>query len=80
MADSIEERVKEIIVNELGVEAEKVTTEASFVEDLGADSLDTVELVMAFEEEFGLDIPDEDAEQMRTVGQAVEYLKKNAES
>ncbi|TVP60287.1 MAG: acyl carrier protein [Gemmatimonadales bacterium] len=79
MADSIEARVKEIIVNELGVEAEKVTTEASFVEDLGADSLDTVELVMAFEEEFGLDIPDEDAEQMRTVGEAVDYLKKNAE-
>ncbi|MEX2530336.1 MAG: acyl carrier protein [Gemmatimonadota bacterium] len=80
MADTIEARVKEIIVNELGVEAEKVTTEASFVEDLGADSLDTVELVMAFEEEFGLDIPDEDAEQMRTVGEAVDYLKKNAES
>ncbi len=80
MADSIEERVKEIIVNELGVEAEKVTTEASFVEDLGADSLDTVELVMAFEEEFGIDIPDEDAEQMRTVGEAVKYLKENAES
>jgi acyl carrier protein len=79
MADTIEERVKEIIVNELGVEAEKVTSEASFVEDLGADSLDTVELVMAFEEEFGLDIPDEDAEQMRTVGEAVSYLKKNAE-
>jgi acyl carrier protein len=80
MADSIEARVKEIIVNELGVEAEKVTTEASFVEDLGADSLDTVELVMAFEEEFGIDIPDEDAEQMRTVGEAVSYLQKNAES
>jgi len=80
MADSIEARVKEIIVNELGVEAEKVTSEASFVEDLGADSLDTVELVMAFEEEFGIDIPDEDAEQMGTVGQAVDYLKKNAGS
>jgi len=80
MADSIEARVKEIIVNELGVEAEKVTKEASFVEDLGADSLDTVELVMAFEEEFGLDIPDEDAEQMRTVGEAVAYLQKNADS
>jgi acyl carrier protein len=79
MADSIEARVKEIIVNELGVEAEKVTNDASFVEDLGADSLDTVELVMAFEEEFGLDIPDEDAEQMRTVGEAISYLKKNAE-
>jgi acyl carrier protein len=79
MSDSIEARVKEIIVNELGVEAEKVTNDASFVEDLGADSLDTVELVMAFEEEFGIDIPDEDAEQMRTVGEAVSYLKKNAE-
>ena len=79
MADGIEARVKEIIVNELGVEAAKVTSEASFVEDLGADSLDTVELVMAFEEEFGIDIPDEDAEQMRTVGEAVSYLKKNAE-
>jgi len=79
MADSIEARVKEIIVNELGVESEKVTDDASFVEDLGADSLDTVELVMAFEEEFGIDIPDEDAEQMRTVGEAISYLKKNAE-
>ena len=80
MADSVEAKVKEIIINELGVEAEKVTAEASFVEDLGADSLDTVELVMAFEEEFGIDIPDEDAEQMRTVGDAVSYLKKNADS
>jgi acyl carrier protein len=80
MADSIADRVKEIIVNELGVEVEKVTPDASFVEDLGADSLDTVELVMAFEEEFGIDIPDEDAEQMQTVGQAIDYLKKNSES
>jgi acyl carrier protein len=80
MADSIADRVKEIIINELGVEAEKVTPNASFVEDLGADSLDTVELVMAFEEEFGIDIPDEDAEQMQTVGQAIDYLKKNSES
>jgi acyl carrier protein len=79
MSDSIEAKVKEIIVNELGVEAEKVTGEASFVEDLGADSLDTVELVMAFEEEFGIDIPDEDAEQMRTVGDAIKYLQANAE-
>ena len=68
-------KVREIIVNELGVEAEKVTDDASFVEDLGADSLDTVELVMAFEEEFGVDIPDEDAEQLRTVGDAIKYLK-----
>ena len=77
MSDSIEARVREIIINELGVEPEKVTDDASFVDDLGADSLDTVELVMAFEEEFGLDIPDEDAEQMRTVGQAISYLKQN---
>jgi acyl carrier protein len=80
MSDSIEAKVKEIIINELGVEAEKVNADASFVEDLGADSLDTVELVMAFEEEFGIDIPDEDAEQMRTVGDAVKYLAENAES
>jgi len=79
MADSVESKVKEIIVNELGVEAEKVAREASFVEDLGADSLDTVELVMAFEEEFGIDIPDEDAEQMRSVGDAIDYLAKNAQ-
>jgi len=77
MADSAEQKVTEIIVNELGVESEKVTPEASFVEDLGADSLDTVELVMAFEEEFGIDIPDEDAEQMQTVGDAIEYMKEH---
>jgi acyl carrier protein len=75
MAD-IEGKVKEIIINELGVEADKVTNEASFVEDLGADSLDTVELVMAFEEEFGIEIPDEDAEQLQTVGDAVKYLQE----
>ena len=79
MAESTEAKVKEIIINELGVDPEKVTSEASFVEDLGADSLDTVELVMAFEEEFGVDIPDEDAEQMRTVGDAIKYLKEHAE-
>ena len=79
MSDTTETRVKEIIVEELGVEADKVTSEASFVDDLGADSLDTVELVMAFEEEFGIDIPDEDAEQMRTVGDAISYIEKNAE-
>lgn len=78
MSDTTEARVKEIIVDELGVEADKVTLEASFVDDLGADSLDTVELVMAFEEEFGIDIPDEDAEQMRTVGDAVSYIQENA--
>lgn len=74
MADT-EAKVKEIIINELGVEAEKVTPEASFVEDLGADSLDTVELVMAFEEEFGIEIPDEDAETLQTVGDAIKYLQ-----
>jgi len=79
MAGNAEEMVKEIIINELGVDPDKVTPEASFVEDLGADSLDTVELVMAFEEEFGIDIPDEDAEQMRTVGDAIEYMKKHQE-
>ena len=79
MSEPIEARVREIIINELGLEPEKVTDDASFVEDLGADSLDTVELVMAFEEEFGLDIPDEDAEQMRTVGDAIKYLRENKE-
>ena len=79
MSDTPEARVKEIIVEELGVEADKVTPNASFVDDLGADSLDTVELVMAFEEEFGIDIPDEDAEQMRTVGDAISYIEANAE-
>ena len=71
---SIEERVRNIIVEQLGVDPSQVTPEASFVEDLGADSLDTVELVMAFEEEFDLEIPDEDAEKMQTVGDAVNYL------
>lgn len=80
MSEPTEARVREIIVNELGVEPDKVTDDASFVEDLGADSLDTVELVMAFEEEFGVDIPDEDAEQMRTVGDAIAYLRRKAES
>ena len=79
MSEPTEARVREIIINELGVEPEKVTNDASFVEDLGADSLDTVELVMAFEEEFGVDIPDEDAEQMKTVGDAIEYLKQHSE-
>ena len=78
MAD-IESRVRDIIVNELGVEPSKVTTEASFVEDLGADSLDTVELVMALEEEFGIEIPDEDAEKISTVGQAVTYIQEHKE-
>ena len=71
--------MRDIIVNELGVESSKVTAEASFVDDLGADSLDTVELVMAFEEEFGIEIPDEDAEKMETVGDAVAYLEGKEE-
>ena len=71
---NVEEKVKDIIVEELGVEREKLTSEASFMEDLGADSLDTVELVMAFEQEFDIDIPDEDAEKLRTVGDAMNYL------
>ncbi len=76
MAD-VEQKVKDIIINELGVEAEKVTPEAKFVDDLGADSLDTVELVMAFEEEFGMEIPDEDAEKLQTVGDAISYIQNN---
>lgn len=80
MADSIKGRVKDIIVTELGVEEDQVNSKASFMEDLGADSLDTVELVMAFEEEFGIDIPDSDAEQMRTVGDAIGYIRKAAAS
>lgn len=73
---ALEEKVKEIIVEQLGVNAEQVTPEASFIDDLGADSLDTVELVMAFEEEFGAEIPDEDAEKLTTVGSVVSYLKE----
>ena len=71
---SVEDRVKSIIVEQLGVDAEEVTPEASFVEDLGADSLDTVELIMAFEEEFGLEISDDDAEKIRKVKDAVEFI------
>lgn len=74
MASKLEERVKEIIVEQLGVNAEQVTPEASFIDDLGADSLDTVELIMAFEEEFGAEIPDEDAEKLTSVGKVLEYL------
>ena len=70
----LEEKVKDIIVEELGVERDKLKPEASFMEDLGADSLDTVELVMAFEKEFDIDIPDEEAEKIRTVGDAMKYL------
>jgi acyl carrier protein len=77
---SIEERVKEIIVEQLGVEASQVTERAKFVEDLGADSLDTVELVMALEEEFSIEIPDEEAEKISTVGDAITYIEKHVES
>jgi acyl carrier protein len=76
----VEAKVKEIIVQQLGVDAEKVTAEASFVDDLGADSLDVVELVMAFEEEFGVEIPDEAAEKIATVKDANEFLKQNLSS
>jgi acyl carrier protein len=75
---TVDERVKKIIAEQLGVEEDEVTTEASFVEDLGADSLDTVELVMALEEEFGIEIPDEDAEKILTVGKALDYIKEKA--
>ena len=78
MAKPVEERVKEIICEQLGVEEEEVTQNAKFIEDLGADSLDTVELVMAFEEEFDLEIPDEEAEKIVTVGDAIQYIKDNS--
>ena len=76
---SIDERVKNIIIEQLGVEESQVTETAKFVEDLGADSLDTVELVMALEEEFTVEIPDEDAEKIATVGDAVKYINDNSE-
>jgi acyl carrier protein len=75
---AVEERVKEIIVEQLGVDAAQVTERAKFIDDLGADSLDTVELVMALEEEFGLEIPDEDAEKITAVGDAIDYIKQHA--
>jgi acyl carrier protein len=71
---SIEDRVKDIIVEQLGVSADQVTPEAKFVEDLGADSLDTVELVMAFEEEFDIEVPDEEAEKLQSVGDVLSYI------
>ena len=77
---SVEDRVKSIIVEQLGVDAEEVTAEASFIEDLGADSLDTVELIMAFEEEFGVEISDDEAEKIRKVRDAVEYIEKRAKA
>ncbi|MBL8204972.1 MAG: acyl carrier protein [Blastocatellia bacterium] len=77
MSESIEEKVKQIIVDELGVEETEVTANARFVDDLGADSLDNVELVMRFEEEFGVEIPDEDAEKIQSVRDAIEYIEKH---
>jgi len=77
---SIEERVKQIIVEQLGVDEAEVTPNASFVDDLGADSLDTVELVMAFEEAFEIEIPDEDAEKIRTVQDAITYIDQHAKA
>jgi acyl carrier protein len=76
MADpNIEQKVKDIIVEKLSVNAEQVTPEAKFIEDLGADSLDTVELVMAFEEEFGIEVPDEEAEKLQSVGDVIKYIE-----
>jgi len=77
---AVEERVKEIICEQLGVEENEVTPAAKFIEDLGADSLDTVELVMAFEEEFDLEIPDEEAEKITNVGDAIQYIKDNKDN
>lgn len=77
MADDIAQKVKDIIVEQLGVDAAEVKPEASFVNDLGADSLDTVELVMALEEAFNTEIPDEEAEKIQTVGQAIDYIQKH---
>lgn len=78
MAKSVDERVKEIIVEQLGVDDEDVNPDAKFIEDLGADSLDTVELVMALEEQFGIQIPDEEAEKIVTVRDAIQYIKENS--
>jgi acyl carrier protein len=73
---AVEDKIREIIVDQLGVAAEEVVPEASFIDDLGADSLDIVELVMAIEEEFGLEIPDEDAERMQNIGDAISYVEE----
>ena len=75
---AVSEKVKSIIAEQLGVKPDEVTPQASFIDDLGADSLDTVELIMALEEEFGVEIPDEDAEKMRTVGDAIKYVGQKA--
>ena len=77
MSQDVESKVKSIIVDKLGVDEEEVTNDANFTNDLGADSLDTVELIMEFEKEFDISIPDEDAEEIATVGNAVEYLQEN---
>lgn len=77
---SVDEKVKSIIAEQLGVKPEEVTAQASFIDDLGADSLDTVELIMALEEEFNVEIPDEDAEKMNTVGDAIKYIEQKAAS
>jgi len=78
MAMAAEDKIKSIIAEQLGVKPEEVTPAASFVDDLGADSLDTVELIMALEEEFNIEIPDEDAEKMKTVGDAIKYIEEKA--
>jgi acyl carrier protein len=77
---SVEDKIRSIISEQLGVKPEEVTPQASFIDDLGADSLDTVELIMALEEEFGVEIPDEDAEKMATVGDAIRYIEEKAPS
>ena len=74
---STEQRIKDIIVEQLGVNADQVTSDAKFIEDLGADSLDTVELIMALEEEFGIEVPDEEAEKLQSVGDVVKYIEEN---
>ncbi len=80
MAEAVNDRVRAIIAEQLGVKLEEVTDTASFIEDLGADSLDTVELVMALEEEFGIEIPDEDAEKMSSVGESIKYIESKTAS
>ena len=77
---SIEDRVKKIVIEQLGVKEDEVTSDASFVDDLGADSLDTVELVMALEEEFGTEIPDEEAEKITTIQQAIDYIQAHTKA
>ena len=78
MSNDVKNKIKKIVADHLGIEEEKVTEEASFIDDLGADSLDTVELVMAFEEEFEIEIPDEEAENIQTVKNAVDYINSNS--